>query len=688
MRLALRKRMEIAVDRTAPMFVPNADCKPKQAEIENARFVWLVAILLSILHGALAVTAAMQKSPTFDEPTHLTAGYSYWVKNDFRLDPENGNLPARWAAVPLLFSQPKFPPNENASWKQGDVGRVSQQFLYGIGNDSDRLLLQSRTMMVAFSVALCLLIFFCSKQLFGTIGGLISESIAVFDPNLLGHGALVTSDVAVAFFFTAAIWSYWWLLRRVTIPRFVLCALSVAGLFLAKMSGPLFLFMAAILSAICIFSREPVGVRIAGVERIVAQRWRKAAVTLAFTSAIGAVVVLAIWTSFSFRFSAFTETGPARELWNSRWNGALADHTLAENMVAFARAHRLLPEAYLHGLAYIHKSAMFRPAFLDGHWSNVGFPSFFPRAFCYKTPLPVLFLLATVVLVACLRWCRASVPASRWKIILRDLTELSPVWTLVLVYSAFALTTNLNIGHRYLLPIYPALFIACGASSYFFRQTRTRLIAACALAMVAWQLVESFGVRPNYIAYFNELAGGPAAGYKHLVDSSLDWGQDLPDLKNWLAEHKGETPEGQVYLAYFGTADPRWYEIEAIPLAKSFRGRAPSPLKPGTYCISATNLQQVYTVNQGNWNQSDEAAYQTALRQLQGYDQLDPKSRNEISTIFERRRFGRLCAYLRHREPTANVGYSILIFRLTEDDLREALRGPPAELMADIPVRN
>ena len=72
-------------------------------------FVTFIAILLAALHAALAITAAIEKSPTFDEPTHLTAGYSYWLKNDYRLDPENGNWPARWAALPLVLSRPTFP---------------------------------------------------------------------------------------------------------------------------------------------------------------------------------------------------------------------------------------------------------------------------------------------------------------------------------------------------------------------------------------------------------------------------------------------------------------------------------------------------------------------------------------------------------------------------------------------------
>src|ERR1700726_973187 len=66
------------------------------------RVAWLIALFIAVLYGTMAIVAVDTKSPTFDEPQHLTAGYSYWIKNDFRLDPENGNLPARFAALPLL----------------------------------------------------------------------------------------------------------------------------------------------------------------------------------------------------------------------------------------------------------------------------------------------------------------------------------------------------------------------------------------------------------------------------------------------------------------------------------------------------------------------------------------------------------------------------------------------------------
>src|SRR5216110_1121955 len=116
--------------------------------------VWLIAILIALLHAAMAVTAVNTKSPTFDEPQHLTAGVSYWVRNDFRLDPENGNLPARWAALPLLFRDTRFVSPSDPNWQQADEGGSAHRFFYKLGNDPDRMIAQARLMMSIFGFAL------------------------------------------------------------------------------------------------------------------------------------------------------------------------------------------------------------------------------------------------------------------------------------------------------------------------------------------------------------------------------------------------------------------------------------------------------------------------------------------------------------------------------------------------------
>jgi 4-amino-4-deoxy-L-arabinose transferase-like glycosyltransferase len=679
--------VELTLSRT-PSFAINRQDTGRIADaiIAKEALLRVIAILFAALHAVLAITAAMEKSPTFDEPTHLTAGYSYWLKNDYRLDPENGNWSARWAALPLLLSRPSFP--ENAAWKQGDVGRVSERFLYGSGNNSDRVVLLGRSMMAVVGAGLCLLIFFCSNRLFGAIGGLISELLAVFDPNLLAHSALVTVDVAAAFFFTAAIWSYFRLLQSANKSWFVVTALSWSGLFLAKMSAPAFLLAALILATLRVVSGEPMTIRVIRFNRQVAARWRKLVLVAGLTGALVAVVVVAIWASFAFRFSPFAQNEPAREVWDAQWQACLSDHTMLENTVAFARDHRLLPEAYLYGFVFtseraVNKNVLFRPAFLDGEWSNTGFISFFPRAFLYKTPVPLLLLLITAGVAGFLRWRNA------WKnddcgVIGRDLRRLSPIWALVLVYGTFSLTSYLNIGHRHLLPIYPAIFIACGACTYFFRTQSGKAIAIFAGAMMCWQIVESSLLRPDYLTYFNQLAGGPKNGYKHLVDSSLDWGQDLPALKTWLDQQPNQSATGRLYLAYFGTALPRYYGIEATGLPFDSSADKMPAFEPGTYCISATTLQHVYSFEHGKWTREYESAYRLALARAVHHFDLAANDSFANDVSLQRLRFARLCAYLRKREPTANVGNSILVFQLNQQELDQALYGPPVELASSL----
>lgn len=653
--------------------------------------VWLIAILIAILHAAMAVTAVNTKSPTFDEPQHLTAGYSYWVTNDFRLDPENGNLPSRWAALPLLLSGTKFVPINDRGWQRADEGRTGHQFFYEAGNDSDQMLRQARTMMSIFGAALCLLIYRCGREFFGVVGGLLAETIAAFDPNFLAHSALVTSDVPAAFFFTATIWGSWRLFQKISPARFSIAALSLSGLFLTKFSAPIVLPVLATMSIWQIFSEQSIAVDFGQFRTVLDKKLNKACAIAASWIVLGLSVFCAIWLSFSFRYSAWTENVPNHDEEAWHWSYVLEDPAVFTKAVSFAREHYLLPEAYLYGLAHVHKHEDDRPAFLDNQWSLVGFVSFFPRAFLYKTPLPILGLLALALYAA------IAHRDSR-----RGFNLLNPFVLFVLIYAAFAVGAQLNIGHRHILPIYSALFIGCGAVVDLLRRNQRVLFAGAIAVLLFTQIGESVAVRPNYLAYFNQIAGGPGRGYQHLVDSSLDWGQDLPSLKTWIdnqAEIVGSRP---LYLNYFGSADPRWYGINAkqLPEDHSKGDRSFAMLRGGIYCISATMLQSVYAREIGAWSLTYEQQYQQALGQIERYQSSasNPSARVALIAndgalswarkihIFERLRLERLCAYLRHRAPIAQIGYSIFVFDLTDDDMRHALYGPPSELTREVCV--
>jgi hypothetical protein len=659
----------------------------------SSQRVWLVAILIAVLHAAMAVTAVNTKSPTFDEPQHLTAGYSYWVTNDFRLDPENGNLPARWAALPLLLGKTKFVPINDRAWQRAEEGRTGHQFFYEVGNDPDKMLQQARMMMSIFGAALCLLIYRCGREFFGVLGGLLAEAVAAFDPNFLAHSALVASDVPAAFFLTAAAWSSWRLFQKISPTRFAIAAFCLSGLFLTKFSAPIVAPVLGTLSILLVFSRRQIKLQFGQFRIELTEKWKKACAVAVSWMVLGATVFFAIWLSFSFRYPAWTDNGSSREGTAWRWNYLIEDQGAFESAVKLARAHHLLPEAYLYGVAYVHKHENDRPAFLDNQWSIVGFRSFFPRAFLYKTTLPFLCLLALALYAAIAR--RES-----WKT--KSLSHPNPLWALALVYGVFAITSPLNIGHRHILPIYPALFIACGAVVYLLHKNRRAIFATAVTILLLWQVAESFAIRPNYLAYFNEIAGGPGRGYSHLVDSSLDWGQDLPGLKTWLDGHPALVAGKPLYLAYFGTADPRWYEINANLLApeKRLSGDGSLPLTGGVYCISATTLQSVYTLELGPWCIPYEQHYRSALAEMQRYQNTVPDLLSRVALTandgamppttkikeLERLRFLRLCAYLRHHPPVAQIGYSIFVFELNDDEINRALYGPPAELMREVCV--
>lgn len=675
------------------------------SESSRNRLVWLVALLIAVLHAGMAITAADRKSPVYDEPAHLTAGYSYWIKNDFRLDPENGNLPARWAALPLLMSGPGFVPLSDRGWCRGEQGRTGHQFFYEVGNNPDFMLRQARMMMSIFGLGLCLLIFRCAREFFGLTGGLLAEIIAAFDPTLLANSALVASDVAAAFFFTAAVWTTWKLLNRITPWSLALAALSLSGLFLTKFSAPIVLPVLGLVALVRILSRNSIQLEFRDYRRVLETTLNKTSAVGATGAVFAAFVVLAIWCSYSFRYAAWTdhETQSNHSGSSWHWDKVLEDDRVLERAVGFACANKLLPEAYLYGFAYVRRTSENRPSFLDNHWSIVGFRSFFPKTFLYKTPVPFLCFLALGLAAGVVRWNKHRGRATRELVetIRRDIALLSPFLIFLAVYGGFALTSHLDIGHRHILPIYPALFIVSGAAAFLILHGR-RLIGIGAIAiLLSWQIGESVIIRPNYLAYFNQIAGGPASGYKHLVDSSLDWGQDLPAVKAWL-DQQPSIKDRPLYLSYFGTADPRWYEIKArlVPDDRFTLHNTPAPLGQGIYLISATNLQSVYGPEMGPWCLPYEANYQIALGQMGRYYQTDLNlsapahlvandeniSRIKNLRTLEKLRFARLCAYLRQREPIAQIGHSILVFDLSSKEVELALHGPPAECRRDIAV--
>ncbi|HTQ30504.1 MAG TPA: glycosyltransferase family 39 protein [Opitutaceae bacterium] len=426
----------------------------------------------------------------------------------------------------------------------------------------------------------------------------------------------------------------------------------------------------------------------------------------------------------------------------------------ALRVIDFFRRHRLLPEPFLYGLASTWRNAGQRAAFFNGRFDTQGQAFFFPYTFLVKTPLAMFAVMALALAAAVARWRawdqRPSAPVGGAG--LRAGYETLPLWALQAVYWAAAIPSHLNIGHRHILPVYAPLCVLGGAAAWWLggadkrpeagrtigapeKAARLAGVSLCVLMPVL--AVEMMYWFPNYLAYFNGIVH-PSRAYRHLVDSSLDWGQDLPAVKRYIERHR---LNGPVYLSYFGNSSPDYYEIPAAklhsnpgwdvpPLIQAFKlppdetgklladrlrrqpdyelvgsraepvgGRvvvllqkpAAMNLKGGTYFISATMLQPVAVgVNPfGPWNEKYEAMYQDCYEKVRPLLAGDEAVRmaalrehtlaewQEVLNYFDAWRFGRLTAYLRQREPNDNVNFSILVYKLTDKDIASALDGPP-----------
>jgi hypothetical protein len=523
------------------------------------------------VYGALAVSSMRTKSAVIDETAHLPAGYTYLKTRDFRLNPEHPPLAKELAALPLLWIEPRMR-EVSDTWQQHRQFEFGHRFLYR-WNDADRLLFWGRLPIVGLGAALASAVFLWTRSRFGIAPAAVALFLSVLSPDLLAHGQIVTTDVAIALFLFLSVIAFRALTERVTLTRVGLAGLAAGAAFATKFSALVLLPILVVLSLWVALSRAPLPLALGRMPvRVVAGAGRKLAVLALSATAMAAVALAFVWATYAFqpRLANDAEGERAFEWWRIEPETP----SLAEAVRA-ARATRLLPDAYLYGLVYALRSTKSHPAFLCGQISNQGWWYYFPVTFLIKTPLPLLAILLLPLLAR-------GQPGPR----------LGPfVWVPVMVYVAVSVAQNLNIGHRHLLPIYPFLFVAAGVSAATFATGHRRWVV---VALCAWYGGSVLRVHPHYLGYFNELAGGPSGGWRYLVDSNLDWGQDLKALKQWMDGHG----VAQIKLSYFGAADPAYHGLryEMLP---GYGGATGDPVvrdvRAGELvAVSATNLQGVF----------------------------------------------------------------------------------------------
>ena len=557
------------------------------------RDVWLAAAAV-LLFFFLAIDSLVDDSPTMDEQNHIARGLAFLRTGDPRLSLEHPPLINGLSALPLLTMPELRLPTDHPSWERREGWyEFADLFLWQYNHDVTRVVFLSRLPVVFLLLALGLAGYRWARRLWGGSAGLLALGLLLFEPNLLAHGRYATTDIGgtlFTFLATGLLWRLWQIPDGWPWRRWALSALAIGLAFGSKMSALGFVLVWAVLAVLPLYPAHGRGLARAALRR------------LAQLAAAGLVALGVVWAIFGFQWGPFQFFSLELQPWN----------TLSGPM-----------PTYWAGIEQIARlgGGGRSQSFLLGRFSDGGFLAYFPVAFAVKTPL---ILLAGIALAAgLLLWSRA--------------TRRRALFLLLAALLFFGLTmaSALNIGYRHALPALPYLLVlVSGLGSAQLRRPTVRIgriivtPARIGGAVVAALVAVALWIHPHYLSYFNVAAGGPANGYRILIDSNVDWGQDLLRLRQWMAD------EGvaKVRLGWFGSADPAYYGIEHDPLPGIGRPEFfplwwavpfdPADPAPGTYAISASSL------------------WETPLR---------PEEK-------------RVYAWFRAREPDDRVGYSILIY--------------------------
>ena len=354
-----------------------------------------------------------------------------------------------------------------------------KEFLYQ--NNADQILFWGRIPAILVSVLLAFYVFKWSLELFGPKAGIFALFLYAFTPDILAHSQFVTTDMGVTAFSFITIYYLWKLVKERSRKNLVLTGIGLGLALGAKFSGVLLLPLIPLLALIH-FWQEKTGFS------------KKFFDLLKLTTPVFTLAFILIYVFYLF---------PAD--------------------IGF----------YKNGLESLYKDR--NPNYfyyLNGEFKSEGWWYYFILAFLMKVPVPILVFIAASLIL--------------WK---KFKMNISDRLFLFLPTGAFLIFTSFwahNIGIRYLLPIYPFLIIYSSGlvNLDWFKNSRIRkkIGLVSSYILMVWLVFGTILIHPDYLAYFNELAGGPENGYQRLDDSNIEWGQDLKRL----AEYQKKYPNAKV----------------------------------------------------------------------------------------------------------------------------------------------
>lgn len=524
-------------------------------------FGLLVAILLLAM---VAVQFAVMRgdSQANDESFHLLTGYRFLKTASLTLSCEHPPLAELIAAAPLLALDLRLP---GPHLEAGDEAQAAKEreFLYANRYPAETILLWARSAALLWVLLLGGLIVWWTRRHFGPVAALAALLVLACDPAFLAHGHYTDNDVPVAFCLLAAVLSWNAFLKGGRMSSAALCGVMTGVAMSTKYSSLLLFPMYVLLYGVS-WWRQSGGFRHSLVH-----------LTKSMTVLVG-TMFLVVFVIFRFEFRPLM---PMELMENPEpisvkilkrpdvlggMTASILKHPERLRLLDTLVQHTPIPAAsFFRGLFLVTKHGSGgHPTYLLGQYSLRGWWYYFPVVIAVKTPVGILLLFLLAAMLAARALLRDG-----WRAATGKLKRCSPDWYALtippLFYFAISLETHINIGIRHLLPMYPFLFIWVAAVVFSLSQGSVgnwgRRVAAVCIALGIAETALAF---PTYLGFFNIPSGGSRMGMNYVVDSNLDWGQDMKRLKTYLTQRNVERP----CVSYFGIGTPDDYGIRWQPV--------------------------------------------------------------------------------------------------------------------------
>jgi hypothetical protein len=439
---------------------------------------------------------------TADESDHIACGM-LWMEGSYRPSCFDHPPLARIAsAIPLSWD------GVGAAHVSSDNHDEGSAVLQSRGT-YERNLALARSGILPFFIVASVVVWAWTRQLFGRLPALAAVFLLQGLPPVLAHSGLVTTDMALAAFLPVALYAFVLWLEHASLKHSTLLGVALGLAVLAKFSTVAFFSLGALLI---------VGLRLAGERHGVFRSWSTVRRRLELLGLASLLAFTVIWAGYRFAWTPLSNPAD-RPHWTGRMLGVETLPPILRQSF-FRLVEMPLPAGdLLIGLRVVQShNAGGHPSYFMGEFRRTGWWYFFPALVALKSPLPFLILL--VAGCTFLFAGKTDVPA--WK----RFAPLLGAGGILLV----SLFSRINIGLRHVLPVYPLFAIVAGFGLMSLVSASRWRIGSRLLAvgLTAWFVVASVRAHPDYLTYFNELSGPKPE--EIVVDSDLDWGQDIKRL--------------------------------------------------------------------------------------------------------------------------------------------------------------